>query len=475
MPGSLVLLHGPPAAGKSSLARDVLAHYRAFGGDPPLIYLSTDQLREAISGPVFLGSIRPSIYRGIRTMAESALTSGHHVLVDGNYLESRYRLPLVNLLRRKQMPLLRVLVCCSLQGALRRNQGRTPSERVPEDYLRKVYARVEEARQQADVTVDTEVGGPDPEPAILEFLLGSVPQGELPTSEQLLEREWEKRGQLLHFKPGQAVWRAGETSLQVIWLRSGELEVIREVSGQPPVVIHRLTPGEMAGELSSLDGSPHSATLRACAESQVAALDAAQFRTLLRQHKGLLDRVLQGMVGRIRDLSGAAGHASVDLLSGLGNRRMLEELMPALSQRASRDGQPLSLAVFDIDRFKGVNDSYGHEAGDAMIRAVAQHLQACIPPPGVCLRYGGDEFVVLLPGLGPREAMSLLEGFSQSLRVQEFEVGSGLSLRATISLGVASFPDPLSDCQQLFACADAAAYASKKAGRDRVTAYQAGM
>ncbi len=71
-PGSIVLLFGPPAAGKSSLARELVARYRALGGTPPLIYLGTDPLREVIAGRSFVASIRPSVYEGMRVMADEA-------------------------------------------------------------------------------------------------------------------------------------------------------------------------------------------------------------------------------------------------------------------------------------------------------------------------------------------------------------------------------------------------------------------
>lgn len=471
---SVILLFGPPAAGKSSLARDVLGHYRAYAESTPLIYLSTDQLREAVSGPGYLGSIRPSIYQGIRSMTEQALASGHHVLIDGNYLDARNRTPLLQLFKRLKARALKVLVTCSLPGALRRNSGRVGPEKVPDDYLREVFGRVKRVRALADLCVDTEAGYPGACQHILSWLL-EIPSEQLDLSRfpDPLEEEWLQRGLVLEVARGDDIWKAGSVSQRVVRVLEGELEVVRQVAGQPEVVINRLHAGELAGELSSLDGSPHSATVRATCPSRVVALDSVQFRSLMRRYPSLLDRVLQGMVSRIRSLSGAAGDACVDLLSGLGNRRMLEELLPEFEQRATRDGSPFSLAVFDIDRFKGINDTHGHEVGDFMIREVAQLLQVSIAPPGVCLRYGGDEFVVLLPGVNSCSAQGVLQGFVEQVRARSFEVSPQFYLKATISVGLASYPEGTSDCSQLFHLADQALYASKAAGRDRLSIWGA--
>ena len=470
MSPSVILLFGPPAAGKSSLARDLLGHYRAFGESTPLIYLSTDQLREAVSGPGYLASIRPSIYQGIQSITEAALASGHHVLIDGNYLDVRHRGPLLRLLRRLKARVLKVLVTCSLQGALRRNGGRVGAEKVPDEYLREVFGKVRHVRGQADLCLDTEAGHSRATAYVLGWLL-ELPdqQVELRELPDLLQSEWKQRATPLDLTSGSEIWQAGSVSAKVVWVTEGELEVVRQVDGQPEVVINRLGPGELAGELSSLDGSPHSATVRAARDSCVLALDSVQFRTLLRRHPALLDRVLQGMVSRIRSLSGAASDACVDLLSGLGNRRMLEEVLPELSARATRERGAFSVAVFDIDRFKGINDTHGHEVGDLMIRSVAHLLRDCIAPPGICLRYGGDEFVVLLPGVEQPQAQAILGAFVDRVRQHTFEVSPHFFLKATVSLGLACFPESSQDPSQLFHLADQALYVSKEAGRDRMS------
>lgn len=467
MTGSAILLFGPPAAGKSSLARDLLTRYRAIAAEPAMLYLGTDALRETISGKAYLSSARSVVYDGVLSLLASGLRQGHHVLVDGNYLEPAHRERLTEVVEQCQARLLKVLVSCRLEVGLRRNAARMPSERVPEAYLTEVYGRLEAARETADLSFDSEENLAGRESEVLTWLLGSPPPEHGETT-----AEWAQQGERRVLAAGEAVWKAGQPSTEVIMLLEGELEVVREADGQPPVVINRLGQGSLAGDLSSLDGSPHSATVRATTASTIVSLQAAHFRTLLRREPDLLDRVLEGMAGRIRSLSGRAGTASVDLLTGLGNRRMLEDLWPHLSAAAQRDASPLAVALFDVDRFKGINDTFGHQVGDLVLQEISGLLRDSIPQPGIPLRYGGDEFVIFLPGLDGEEALALMLAFAEKVRATPLAVDQGVGLRATVSVGLAAFPHPVANTADLFARADEAAYVSKGEGRDRVTAWK---
>lgn len=466
MTGSAILLFGPPAAGKSSLARDLLTRYRATASEPAMLYLGTDALRETISGKTYLPSARSVVYDGVLSLLSAGLGQGHHVLVDGNYLEPQHRERLTEVVEQSGARLLKVLVGCRLEVGLRRNAARMPSERVPEAYLREVYGRMEAARATADLSFDSEQNLAGREADVLTWLLGSPPPS---PGESTVE--WAQQGERRTLAAGEAVWKAGHPSTEVIMLLEGELEVVREAEGQPPVVINRLGQGALAGDLSSLDGSPHSATVRATVASTVISLQAAHFRMLLRREPDLLDRVLEGMAGRIRSLSGRAGTASVDLLTGLGNRRMLEDLWPHLAGTAQRDKAPLALALFDVDRFKGINDTFGHHVGDVVLKEISGLLRESIPEPGIPLRYGGDEFVVFLPGFDSEKAHLLMEAFAEKVRATALAVDEGVALKATVSVGLATFPEPVASTDELFAKADEAAYISKGEGRDRVTAW----
>ena len=474
------MLFGAPATGKSSLARDILALHQRLaaaesGPDARLLYLSTDSLREWLSGQEYVASLRPTVYRGLRAMAESAVRRGHHVLLDGNYLEERLRRPIVHLAERLGTPLLRVLTCCSLERSLRRNEARSPSERVPEEVVRRAHERARVAEAEADLIVNTEAGPSDWARQTLEWLLQTpltMPADSL--SDPALD-EWKRTGKAIQLGPGQILWHLGERSDSVTLIVEGELEVVRQQSGLPDIVLNRLCPGELAGELSALEptggtpeDTPHSATVRSATPSRVSQLSKADFRALLRRHPQLVDLVLRGMAGRIRALSHSASTASVDLLTGLGNRRFFEDVFPALAQQATQNGEPLSLAVFDIDRFKGINDTYGHEAGDLVLRGLGGLLRQVVPPPCVAARPGGDEFLILMPGYTPSAALELVGALVAQLAGTEFPLPDA-HLTVTISVGVASAPECSGDASQLYRLADEAAYVSKREGRNRVS------
>ncbi len=154
--------------------------------------------------------------------------------------------------------------------------------------------------------------------------------------------------------------------------------------------------------------------------------------------------------------------ATRDSLTGLANRRLFDESLHREVARSQRLGTPLSLLVLDVDHFKQVNDTYGHQTGDAVLREVADALVANTKNFDVAARYGGDEFVVLLPGCSREDAVRVAE------RVRNGIARAVGEAPLTISAGVATLPDNANDAERLMAASDAALYDAKRTGRDRV-------
>jgi diguanylate cyclase (GGDEF)-like protein len=154
--------------------------------------------------------------------------------------------------------------------------------------------------------------------------------------------------------------------------------------------------------------------------------------------------------------------ATRDSLTGLANRRLFDESLQREVARAQRLSTPVSLLVLDVDHFKQVNDTYGHQTGDAVLCEVADALVSNTKNYDVAARYGGDEFVVLLPGCSRDDAMAVAE------RVRNGIARAVGEAPVTISAGVASVPDNANDSERLMAAADAALYDAKRTGRDKV-------
>jgi diguanylate cyclase (GGDEF)-like protein len=125
----------------------------------------------------------------------------------------------------------------------------------------------------------------------------------------------------------------------------------------------------------------------------------------------------------------------------------------------------------ELDRFKTVNDSFGHTAGDRALKLVAKFLQKNIRDVDILSRYGGEEFVFLLPEADKEEAYTVSERLRKKLSEQQFDELP----RITISLGIASYPDDSDDIDQLIKKADAALYTAKQAGRNKVVVYEEEM
>ena len=157
-----------------------------------------------------------------------------------------------------------------------------------------------------------------------------------------------------------------------------------------------------------------------------------------------------------------------DGLTGLLNRRYWESCLEREFARHQRYDNPVSLVIFDIDHFKRVNDTYGHQTGDEVIRETARITSQLVRETDFAGRYGGEEFVVLLPGTTLDGAAQFAERLRSSIERQQLDY-QGSPLTFTISLGVATLTDDMAGYLTLLERADKALYQSKEGGRNKVT------
>lgn len=185
----------------------------------------------------------------------------------------------------------------------------------------------------------------------------------------------------------------------------------------------------------------------------------------------MANQSLHEQIGKIHDLQEKLREqANRDSLTGLFNRRYLEGTLERELARCKRENAPLTMLLLDIDHFKLVNDTYGHQAGDEVLRVFARALQESARTEDIVCRYGGEEFLLVLPkmplNIALGRANQLLELFRQT--TVEFE---GKRIPVTTSIGIAAVPDHAITVENLIRSADQALYRAKSAGRNRAVAF----
>ncbi len=186
----------------------------------------------------------------------------------------------------------------------------------------------------------------------------------------------------------------------------------------------------------------------------------ARVRTQIRRHRYAME---------LREsVNNTMAMAVTDQLTGLYNRRYFERHLNVLLGKAQEQERDLALMILDIDHFKAVNDSYGHDIGDAVLREFSARLRRNIRGVDLACRFGGEEFVVLMPDTDFSQADSVAERVRQSIAEKMFDVGAPRPLSVTVSVGV-SLNESLADTpESLIKRADVALYRAKREGRNRV-------
>jgi two-component system, cell cycle response regulator len=187
----------------------------------------------------------------------------------------------------------------------------------------------------------------------------------------------------------------------------------------------------------------------------------ARARTNIRQ-KRYADRLRQSVRQSVE-------MALYDPLTGLANRRFLERRLSAMIETARQRGAPLTIMILDIDHFKRINDTHGHDAGDLVLKSFAAELRQIVRGGDFVCRLGGEEFVVAMPGIDASLAARMAERARRTVESKDFMIGGASgAVSITVSIGIADLREER-DFTELYRRADRALYRSKSAGRNRVT------
>ncbi len=200
----------------------------------------------------------------------------------------------------------------------------------------------------------------------------------------------------------------------------------------------------------------------------------AEYEKLFRQSMRLV-KMGDRMQHKLANLNEALQHkqkelecmAATDALTGLCNRRAFMEHAHQELSRAARHQTPLSLLLLDADKFKTINDTYGHDVGDRVLQRLAEVGRHSLRAEDLFARFGGEEFVAILPGAGEEDALTIAERLRQDMEDVVVPLANG-EVRFTVSIGVASHCPECNTVEQLIKAADLALYVAKRDGRNRV-------
>ena len=189
--------------------------------------------------------------------------------------------------------------------------------------------------------------------------------------------------------------------------------------------------------------------------------------------QGFLD-VASPVIGAKRLMQALHETAMRDAMTGMYNRRFLDQYLETLLPSLARRDQKMGVLMIDVDFFKQVNDTMGHETGDKVLKEVASLVQQCIRASDLAVRYGGEEFMALLPDATEEGALAVAERIRASMESREFS-GPGAIFHKTLSIGVSIYPDDAENFWQAVKYADVALYNAKEHGRNRVVRFTSDM
>ena len=259
---------------------------------------------------------------------------------------------------------------------------------------------------------------------------------------------------------------------------SGSLNV--HVGSPDAPIVATIDVGHCVGEMSIIEDRDPSAFVYAAEDSHLLLIHRALLWEMVDASHAFAKNLLLVLSERVRshnrviadsfgELQKFERHATTDALTGLANRHALQETFPAAINRCIQNDDPVSMVMIDVDNFKQFNDTFGHIAGDRALSAVSRILRKQFRPNDLLVRYGGDEFAVLLPGMNAEQAMAVGERARIAVNGNTGDGSDSLiQIPIKISMGIADLPAE-GDLESLTRAADAALYRAKHSGRNSVS------
>jgi diguanylate cyclase (GGDEF)-like protein len=277
---------------------------------------------------------------------------------------------------------------------------------------------------------------------------------------------------------GEMLLSPGEKNENVYIVLSGSLNV--HIGSPDTPSLATMESGACVGEMSIIEDRDPSAYVIGAEDAHLLVIHqtilwdmvnashefAKNLLVILSERVRSHNRVIADSYGELRKFE---RHATTDALTGLGNRHSMEDSFPREISRCITDERPISLIMIDVDNFKDFNDKFGHIAGDRALSAVGHILKTQFRPRDVLVRYGGDEFAVLLPDASGEQALVIADRVRQNVSGNTGDGSDSLiQIPVRISMGVAEL-ETHGTLESLIRAADAALYRAKRAGRDVVS------
>jgi diguanylate cyclase (GGDEF)-like protein len=317
------------------------------------------------------------------------------------------------------------------------------------------------------------------------------PQDETPFVQLLEWIEKKKTDQSIMERvclPAEIIIREDEYGDVFYVIRSGQVVVLKGDFQNPTILGFRNT-GDAIGEMALLENLPRSATVIALNKVSLWRLSREIFYQFLGENHPSFSLDLMNMLssrirksdeerrrGYVREkeqvvaLETLSRQATHDPLTGLFNRRYLDQILYGEIAHALQNGSLVGILMADVDHFKQINDRHGHKAGDLMLQALGNLMKKCVRSADIVCRYGGEEFVIIMPGASVPTVSKCAEEIRarfQTLRVES----ENQTINATLSLGAAIYPLHGSNVDEVFVRADRAMYRAKHSGRNRVVVF----
>lgn len=354
-----------------------------------------------------------------------------------------------------------------------------PSQGLSNEFLQRAWARLE-AQEKAALASNAAPPGPD--------------HGETPTAPASFGGTLDlKRDSRLptatanHAPPGENDWKPawriempdGKKVLRFLWadpVSSDSCVACHNAYEQTPEIMERRKCQGLAAGKQWRRHQPLGALSITIPLDKVEAMAESRIRSAFVWIVGVLAISLGGAVlfgirsvRQSRSLDALSWQATHDTLTGFDNRRGFDFHINRLRQSAAQERIRHTLCLIDLDGFKQINDTYGHQAGDELLRAIGKRLPGCLRDEDVIARLGGDEFAALMPGCTLGNGRKIAEHMRETLANVALP-WKGESLRVSASIGLVEM-DGSRPVEEVMAAADAACYAAKRAGKNRVVAY----